>query len=279
MHAYIYNMRPKFNPQTPKEIEISNIQTKSLEQIYHEQVSEGLIEYHRSDLSLFISAITAGLEVGFSLFLIGIFTELFSGHISSQALHVITAFAYPLGFIFVVMGKSSLFTEHTTLAVLPVLNKNKRFIELLKIWGIIYGGNLVGGYIMSFILIHICSNLHIISTATFAEIAHHFTEPSSLVIIGSGILAGWLMGLLSWLATSAQDTTGKIIIVYMITAAIGMGSLHHCIVGSIEVFSGFLTSDDISLFTYFRVQVMATIGNIIGGVVFVSILKNRAIQK
>jgi formate/nitrite transporter FocA (FNT family) len=49
--------------------------------------------------------------------------------------------------------------------------------------------------------------------------------------------------------------------------------LHHCIVGSIEVFAGLITSDDITLTDYLRFQFWATIGNAIGGSVFVAVLK------
>lgn len=270
-------MRKKINPDTNKEIEISTIQTKSLERIYEEQISEGLREYNRTNSSLFFSAIAAGLELGFSLYLIGVLHTLLHKTYSPEALHIITSFAYPLGFIFVVMGKSALFTEHTTLAVLPVLNKDKTLPQLLKIWGIIYGGNLLGGYLMAFILIQTTTSYGIINYEVFTKIASHFVSYGSLTIVGSGILAGWLMGLLSWLATSVQDSTGRILIIFLITSAIGLGSLHHCIVGSTEIFAGMLTSDHITIIDYVRVQFMATIGNIIGGVLFVSILKYRAI--
>ena len=92
-------------------------------------------------------------------------------------------------------------------------------------------------------------------------------------ILLSGILAGWLMGLLSWLVTSAQETISRILIIALITSVIGIGGLHHSIVGSIEVFAAVLTSDAVNLKDYAHVQIWSTLGNIMGGVVFVAFVK------
>jgi formate/nitrite transporter FocA (FNT family) len=81
------------------------------------------------------------------------------------------------------------------------------------------------------------------------------------------------MGLLSWLVASVNDSTSRIIIVILVTATIGIGGLHHSIVGSIEVFSGMLVSPNISFGNYLYFEIFAILGNAIGGVVFVGIVK------
>jgi formate/nitrite transporter FocA (FNT family) len=181
--------------------------------------------------------------------------------------------AYPLGFIFVVIGRSELFTEHTTLAVIPVLNKNATLKSLLILWGIVYAGNLLGGYFFGYILSVLPAHLNAIDSGAFYSLAKKLVYHPWHVILGSGILAGWLMGLLSWLVTSAQETISRIIIIALITSVIGIGGLHHSIVGSIEVFTATITSAKIGWGDYLNVQFWATIGNIIGGVVFVAFVK------
>jgi len=262
--------------EEPLKVKEESDQPKPLNRIFREQVEEGLREYDRSNAGLLYSALAAGLELGFSLFIIGALHDAFFGTISEETMLIVTAFAYPLGFIFVILGRTNLFTEHTTLAVVPVLNGDQTIWSLLRIWGITYGGNLVGGFIMAGLLVLICPPLDVISKESFSEIASHFLHYPNLVIMGSAVLAGWLMGLLSWLITSAQETVSRIFIIIIITAVIGVGSLHHSIVGSTEVFAGMITSPDITLVDYLRVQLWATVGNIIGGVVFVSLLKFRA---
>lgn len=263
----------KDEPSDLPVVQLSSDQPKPVDQVVKEQISEGLHQYDRKPKKVFLSSIIAGLDLGFSLFLMGCIYTLFHGAVSDSSLHVMMAFAYPIGFLFVVLGGSVLFTEHTTLAVLPVLDGRKRIVDLLRLWIIIYFGNIVGGLLIGGLIAWLGPALEVVSIEALSYLALHLTEQQGLYILGSGVLAGWLMGLLSWLVTSSQDTLSRILIVILITTVIGIGSLHHCIVGSIELFAGFLVSDEMTLQKYIPTQLWATLGNIIGGAFFVSILK------
>ncbi len=268
-------IRSFFKRPVQKVEDVSNV-PKSAAAIFQEQVRQGMAEHRRSPAGLFISAMAAGLEVGFTLFLSGIIYTMYAGEISDSAMHMLLAISYPIGFIFVIIGRSELFTEHTTLAVIPVLNGSTNFRSLLKLWGLIFFGNIVGGYVMAVILTKLGPGMEIISEEAFAALAKKMTDHSSMIILGSSIVAGWLMGQLSWLVTSSQETISRIVIVILVTSLIGLGGLHHSIVGSIEVFAGVL-SEEISLSEYLRFQWWTTLGNIIGGVVFVSLVKYSTI--
>ncbi|MTI20443.1 formate/nitrite transporter family protein [Fulvivirga sp. RKSG066] len=270
------NILKFFKPKPQKVADVSN-EPKSASDIFQGQIEAGMAEHKRCSEGLFFSALSAGLEVGFTLLLVGVMYTLFKGQVSESALHVILAFSYPIGFIFVVIGRSELFTEHTTLAVIPVLDANASFKSLLRVWGVIYGGNLLGGYIIGAFISSLGPAMEIISVEAIHEIAHKLVKYQWYIILGSSILAGWLMGLLSWLVTSAQETVSRILIVYIITTLIGMGGLHHSIVGSIEVFADVLQGGT-SFLTYTYFQWWATIGNIIGGAIFVSLIKYGTIR-
>ena len=62
--------------------------------------------------------------------------------------------AYPLGFIFVVMARSELFTENTLDPVVALLEQRNRgtFIKLLRMWSLILIGNMVGVLIFGWVL-------------------------------------------------------------------------------------------------------------------------------
>ncbi|MFA0964601.1 formate/nitrite transporter family protein [Roseivirga sp. BDSF3-8] len=255
---------------------------KEYTEILDEQLQVAIREHKRSWKGLLLSGTTAGLEIGFSIFLMGIVWTLFHNELSEEVLHLWLALSYPLGFIFVVIGRSELFTEHTNLAVLPVLDKQVSFKSLMVLWSCIFGGNLIGGYIFSFILTEVGPALGIISPDAFVYLAEKMTAFSSEIILVSAILAGWLMGLLSWLVTSSSDSISRIFVVVLVTAVIGFGNLHHSIVGSIEVFSGMLIGNSISVLDYLQFQLFTTLGNTLGGVFFVAVLKyshSRYVEK
>ncbi len=251
---------------------------KRIDDILEEQLEQALSQHERSNRALFISAISAGLDIGFSIFLMGVLHTLFADQLSPSLLHVLLSLAYPLGFIFVVIGRTELFTEHTTLAVIPVLNRSATIKSLLILWGIIYAGNLIGGSAFGAIMIAVPAQMEFLSPDSLVVLAEKMIDYKWTLIIGSCILAGWLMGLLSWLITSSQDSISRIFIVVLITSVIGIGGLHHAIVGSIEVFSGMLLSPDIGISDYLFVLLCTTLGNIIGGVVFVALIKYSYIR-
>ncbi len=112
----------------------------------------------------------------------------------------------------------------------------------------------------------------IIDNAAFRAIAHPLVDHPAYVIVLSGVLAGWLMGLLSWLVAAGRNTISQIVIVWMITAAIGLAHLHHAILGSVEVLAGVFSSQ-VTLGDFGHFLLWATLGNMIGGPVFVALLK------
>lgn len=118
-------------------------------------------------------------------------------------------------------------------------------------------------------------NMDLFSVADIDAYAQHVLDFKWWVIFGSSILAGWMMGVAAWLVTSARDTISRIVLVTLITGSIGFLGLHHSIVGNIEVFSALMYGDMVSLPSYLLFLIIVLVGNTIGGVVFVAILKNR----
>lgn len=246
---------------------------KEVQQILDEQVNASLKEFNKSHQGLLISAFSGGLEVGFSLLLMGTIYSLFAADMTNEALKMSLALCYPIGFIFVIIGRSELFTEHTALAMLPALKGSVKIKELFIFWALVYIGNLLGGYVFGFLIVNIGPDVGFLSLDSLHHFAEELTHHDWDTIFLSALMAGWMMGLLGWLVTSSQETISRIFLVILITAIIGLAGLHHCIVGSIEVFSGLISSEDITMMDYLKFQFWATLGNIIGGAVFVAILK------
>ena len=250
-------------------------QAKSYASILVEQVMDARETFERSLGSLFTSAFTAGLEIGISFFMILSAFALLSGVLPSHYAIVLASLLYPIGFIIVVIGQSLLFTEQTSLLSLPVLNKIEPLHKLLRLWGIVIAGNVVGGCLFAALMIGLGLNMQLFSVSDIDTYAEHILGFRWWVIFGSAILAGWMMGVTAWLVTSARDTLSRIVLVTLITGSIGFLGLHHSIVGNIEVFSALLYGNTVSLGRYLLFLAVVLIGNTVGGVVFVAILKNR----
>ncbi|WP_310557423.1 hypothetical protein [Flavobacterium sp.] len=83
-----------------KQIDLKPTKSHSLEQpkepydIMKEQIEAGLKEHRRSNMGLFLSSISAGLEVGFSILAIGIIYTLFKAEVSPSKLYLMMAMVY-----------------------------------------------------------------------------------------------------------------------------------------------------------------------------------------
>ncbi|MFI8379730.1 formate/nitrite transporter family protein [Leeuwenhoekiella sp. NPDC079379] len=263
-----------------KELEKSEVseesQAKSHGEILKEQICEGKKIYSLSTSSIIMSSLTAGLEIGFSYMMLCSVFYFFSDSLAEESLFKIIALVYPLGFILVVLGQSILFTEQTSLLTLPVLNRQHSIVSLLRLWGLVIFGNLLGGTLIGLVLVWIGPKLGIFDVETVITIGKHVAGFGLPTILVSAILAGWMMGLLSWLVTSSKDTVSRIIIIFLITATMAFTGLHHSIIGNVEVFAAYISGTEITLGQYISVQSTALIGNAIGGAFFVALLKYRA---
>ncbi len=246
---------------------------KTAPNILKQEIKQGLEEARRPASGLLVSGIAAGLELGISYLLITILLTLDQGALPPVVRETLLALAYSVGFVIVILGNSELFTEHTTLAVFPFLNRDTTLYELLRLWVLIYAANLVGAAVIAFTIAYIGPGLGLIEPAVLGEFARQVTGHSGLMLLLSGVLAGWLMGLLSWLVTAARETTSQILIILLVTGTIGFAHLHHAVAGTVEVLTGVFAGQGVGWGDFGHFLLWATLGNILGGGLLVALIK------
>lgn len=247
---------------------------KNDREILQEQMEASQHEYQRNNNSLFLSSTAAGLEIGFSFFLMAVLFTHFHTQVSASLLHFIISLSYPVGFIMVIIGRTDLFTEHTTLAILPVLDGQQNMLDLGRVWLLIYAGNMLGAVLFSLLFIRFAAASQNIDSQSFTYYSEKMLADGNTGLLLGAIFAGWLMGLLGWVVASATDTIGRIAVIALITFVIGLGGLAHCVAGAVASFCAWLGGANSMPFTeVLRFLGLATLGNTIGGSVFVGMLK------
>jgi formate/nitrite transporter FocA (FNT family) len=246
---------------------------KNYRTILEQQVEEASEELDRTAPGILLSALSAGLDLGFGPFLMAVALTLVQDTWSHAASKLILANAYAVGFVFVVMGRSTLFTERTMSAVLPVLARGEwGLLRLLRLWGLALLGNLVGAAAIAAAIALLGPAMHVVEPKALQEIAQQLTAQPWWMMLVSAVLAGWLMGLMTWLVTASRDSTAQLIAVWMTAAVIGLIGLHHSIAGTIEILMA-VFANQATLASYGQFIVWAVIGNAIGGSCFVALLK------
>ncbi|UPV75429.1 formate/nitrite transporter family protein [Halorussus limi] len=246
---------------------------KSKQEILAEEIQEGLEELRRPADGLFLSGISAGLDIGFGPLFMAVLLTIVGKGWGDPLTRIVVANAYAVGFIFVIGGRSELFTEHTTRASLPVFDGRASVGELARLWALVYGGNILGGSVFAVAMVSFAPAYGIVEPSAFTEIASNLTSHGPWLLLAGGVVAGWLMGLLSWLLTAAKESISRIAVVWLVTTGIGLAHLPHSIAGNVEVLAGTLVSPRISFAQYAGFLALATVGNAVGGSVFVALLK------
>lgn len=244
-----------------------------LEKVIH----EGLEQHKRSNFSLLLSSISAGLILGFAAMSVSLASQIFGPESPVLYDRLAMALVYPLGFIVCVMSGTQLFTEHTATAVYPVLEKKASLSSLIRLWGVVLAGNLIGTLVSS-ILISSADNV-IVARAGILEVSSHLIHFSFSEVFISAILAGWLMAQGGWLILATPPASSQIICIYIVTFIIGLGGLHHSIAGSAEIFGGLFMSEQPEYYRSFLTILSAILGNLVGGSFFVAILNYAHIRK
>lgn len=181
---------------------------------------------------------------------------------------------FPLGLILVVVAGAELFTGNTALMIPGIITKKVRYRDLFKNWVIVYIGNFIGSIILAYFFAYKTEVFsvnpwldHVINIGTKKVTSDTF------VIFIKAIACNWLVCLAIWLAIAAKNLSGKILgIWFPIMGFVAMG-FEHCVANMFFVPTAIFYGAPIS-WSEFMINnlIPATLGNIIGGGVFVGMI-------
>lgn len=245
--------------------------TLNYRNILEREMESALKEISRPPKGVFLSGLSAGLNLSFGALFMAMVLSFSGGFGSELTKQVTLASVSAIPFLFVVIGQTELFTAHSTMAILPLLDGRASVREVGRLWGVVYAANLLGCAVFVGLIAAIGKPMGIAEPSSFGALANALLGFSWWVIFLSAVIAGWLMGLATWLAAASRDTIGRLVFVLLTTAMIGFGPFHHSILGTTEVLSGMvLAGVTMGQFGWFLLW--TTLGNIVGGGVFVGLL-------
>jgi formate/nitrite transporter FocA (FNT family) len=189
--------------------------------------------------------------------------------------HFAGSLAFGLAFVFIVVGRSELFTENFLVPVAGLERSRRSWLKLLELWTVSPVFNLLGGAAMILVL-----STHGVlpdgSGKPLVEVATKLDRNGFLAAFMSAIAGGALVTMMTWFV-EGQDSMGvRIAVAWMCGSLLALVALNHVIVVTLEMLYGIRYGAPVGWGDMFQNFATALGGNMIGGIVFVTL--NRATQ-
>jgi formate/nitrite transporter FocA (FNT family) len=241
------------------------------EEIYERTREEGRRRLSRPVLELAATALVGGFDVAFGVAAFALTAGAVDTRSGASLARLIGALAFGIGFVFVIVGRSELFTENFLVPIAGLEGKNRRsWLKLGELWVATLVLNLVGGVLLAIVL----TSKGVLSSDSHREVvdlAERLAGYSPLTSFLSAIVAGALMTLMTWFVEGAAQSMGvRIIMSWIVGALIVLGTFNHAIVSQIEIVFGMRYGADVSIGDLFTNLGLATGGNLVGGLLLVT---------
>lgn len=194
---------------------------------------------------------------------------------------------FSVGLMLVVVGGAELFTGNNLLVTVALLSGRTRWKGLLRNWGVVYMANFIGSILV--VLIVYFGDLWRFNDMAWGAkalaIANAKVSLSFTAALMRGIMCNWLVTLAVWLALSAKDIVGKLVAIFFPITAFVASGFEHSVANMYFIPMGILlksrpevvavAAKDVSGLGWGSFitnnLIPVTIGNIIGGAVFVGL--------
>ena len=236
--------------------------------------SLGAERLDRSSLDVLVTGIIGGIEVSFGglagATVIGAMLDI------GPSVHLYTALSiaalvFPIGFAFVILGRSELFTENFLIPVVAVVHRRGSARRLVLVWGVSWIGNMIGCAALAALI----NTPHGVGFPIINGYAHYADYKLTLPLLGtfaSAVLAGAIMTVLTWLLLSVRSTLGKLVVIWAAGYTLFASNVAHVVVGAALLFAGIgHTGHAWSELPPWLATVTA--GNLIGGLGFVTLFR------
>ncbi|MFN2607068.1 MAG: formate/nitrite transporter family protein [Acidimicrobiales bacterium] len=234
-----------------------------LRSAFDRTVAEGEERLDRTLPGLLATGIVGGIDVGFGLFALLLVKE-------GTGSELLGALAFGIGFIFLTLGNSELFTENYLVPVAAIVAGRSSPVRLVRLWGGTLVLNLVGGWVLTGLIMSAFPKLR----STAVEIARHYPA------IGTGwrsfagaLLGGAVITLMTWLERSTPSVGGKLVAAVSVAFVLAAAPLNHVIVVSLEMFAALQAHAPFGYLDWLAAAAWYTLGNMVGGILLVTGLR------
>lgn len=263
---------------------------QTITEVIEQNIQNGIKKTNLTTKKLILLGIAAGFFIG-----IGAEASSLAMHgISNVGLaRTVAGTVFPIGLMLIVLLGGELFTGNCLISM-AVYDKKAKLKGMIRNLTIVYISNFIGAALMAW-MINNCGQLNFSDGGAGAftiKVALGKVGIDPMQAIVSGILCNVLVCLAIFMAATAKDVAGKCIAIFFPIFVFVISGFEHCVANMYYIPAGIfaahnplyaakatelygITAEQLSglnFGTMFSNLVPVTIGNIIGGMVFVGLL-------
>lgn len=236
------------------------------EDIFVRAAQEGERRLNQTFLELAATSFIAGFSVVFGIVALGVIESLF-GPGSEGLAKLAGAFGLGLGVVFLVVGRAELFSENFFDPAAQVFERRDPGLmkPLARLWVVTLLLNLAGGGLFALVF-SVGGVLPHEAHDILVKLAEETVNRDTLTAFFKAFVGGSLVALLSYLLLAVDTVGSRILLALAVGALLAIGPFTHVIVTSLHVFFGILLGGDVSYGELLTTALIATAGNIVGGI-------------
>ncbi len=178
--------------------------------------------------------------------------------------------SFPLGLVLIMILGADLYTGNTATIVPAMLQGRVSPKAYTRNLALVWSGNFIGSLFFAYLFVHLtgvlagepwCEGLESLAVSKCSN-------PMYKTFL-KGIAANWFVCLAVWLSLTSNSLVGKVVGVWLPVSAFVMLGFEHSIANMFFIPMAMLNGADISVLELFRNLIPATVGNLVGGALFV----------
>ena len=243
------------------------------QEIWEEALDEGHTRLRRGRVGHLSTGVLGGADIMLGVIVLAVTTAALEEVMPPDLAHVLASLTFGIGFAFLAVGRSELFTEHLRIPFVGTIARREKASELQQLW-----------------LLTLVANLAVIFAIAAALTVEQVLEPPVLEVAGtladtlgerdfvpsfvSAVIAGVAMTIFTWLALAAERDSTRVLLALLLGFLLVAPSLNHAVVGFGELSFGLLAGtaqigwDDLG-----KTLGTATLGNLVGGLGLVTVTR------